>query len=308
MALFTRAPEKTAIKDRDAAKVNVDRLAGKLVEAEAAVIATKQAAQAAAMLTDDAALDVAEAAESAALRRHATIVAAHGEAGKMLAFLTEQIATAADQKQRAATNAQIVALADEFVEVGGAYLASTAAFVEVCTRALVVSTEFSGVATLPASFGIQVEGAIPGLAEELRTCGRRVLNHEAPAAYPVAELPFVPIIAARPETRHLFALRGISWKENGVLRVAQKFTDVDLPVKYAAKALKTNACCEIDSPLRNKSTLNQWGGHLPPESCFSLDGEPVTDIAEPREIVQHSAFEIVDRGPSYTLRVASGGA
>jgi hypothetical protein len=39
MKIFSN-PDKTAIRDRDDAKTNRDRLAAKLVEAEAAVIAT----------------------------------------------------------------------------------------------------------------------------------------------------------------------------------------------------------------------------------------------------------------------------
>jgi hypothetical protein len=67
MALFTKAPEKTVTRDRDAAKANISRQAGELVEAEQAVSATKQAAVAAASAGDKGARGVAEAAHGAAL-------------------------------------------------------------------------------------------------------------------------------------------------------------------------------------------------------------------------------------------------
>ena len=70
-------------------------------------------------------LDVAEATEGAALRRHGTIVAALAESEKLLALLESQLETMADQKVRAATSVATLALADELVEVADAYLAST---------------------------------------------------------------------------------------------------------------------------------------------------------------------------------------
>jgi hypothetical protein len=86
MKIFSN-PDKTAIRDRDDAKTNRDRLAAKLVEAEAAVIA--------------------KAAEGAALRRLDTIRAALAESEQLFATLEGQIAVTADSKQRVATNAAI---------------------------------------------------------------------------------------------------------------------------------------------------------------------------------------------------------
>jgi hypothetical protein len=185
MALFARAPEKSAIKDRDSAQVNVDRLALKLHDAEQAVRATKQAAQRAALDgSDDAALDVAEVAERAALHRHVTLAAASGEAAKMLAFLEDQIATMEDQKLRKATAAEVNALAGELVELATAYDASTRALNEAATRALAVSFELNGLAVFTASSVIEVAAAIPIVAEVLRQHARAVTNNLAPAAMP----------------------------------------------------------------------------------------------------------------------------
>ena len=54
-------------------------------------------------------LDVAEATEGAALRRHGTIVAALAESEKLLALLESQLETMADQKVRAATSVATLA-------------------------------------------------------------------------------------------------------------------------------------------------------------------------------------------------------
>jgi hypothetical protein len=53
MAFFKEAPIKSLTRDRDLAKANCDRLALKLHEAEANVIATKSLAQRAALDGDD---------------------------------------------------------------------------------------------------------------------------------------------------------------------------------------------------------------------------------------------------------------
>jgi hypothetical protein len=166
--------------------------------------------------------------------------------------------------------------------------------------------EARGLETYSASSVIELPVAIQIIGELLKEYGRSVMNGSAPPTLPVKEAPFVPTIPVRPETRHLFALRVISWREGDQLRVAQKFTDVDLPIAAAKRALKARACCEINDPARNSSTHNQWGGHPNPETCFSLDGaEPETD-AEPHEVALHSAFQVVDRGAPYVLRVAGG--
>src|SRR6202142_321956 len=86
MAFFKEAPIKSLTRDRDLAKANYDRLALKLTDAEANVIATKSLAQRAALDGDDGGLDAAEAAERAALHRHGTLSAAHAESEKLGAF------------------------------------------------------------------------------------------------------------------------------------------------------------------------------------------------------------------------------
>jgi hypothetical protein len=308
MALFTKAPEKTVTRDRDAAKANVDRLAAKLIEAERFTIATRNAAQAVAMTTDDAALDIAEAAGAAALRREDTIRAASGEAGKLLAALEAQLAILTDQKQRAATVAEVTALADDLMQAGESFEIAISELVKATEKAARFVYEAKALETFAASSQVEIPEAVGVIGELVRAHAEMVLSGLAPATLPAKEAPFVPNIAVKPETRHLFTLRGISWREGDQLRVAQKFTDVDLPLAAAKRALKARACCEISDPMRNPQTVNQWGGHPNPESCFSLEDDvPVTDATEPREVVQHSAFTRVDRGPSYVLRVASGG-
>jgi hypothetical protein len=303
MKFFPGNPEKAAAKEAGAALANRDRLAGKLVEAEQAVISAKSTAQAAALAGDDAALDIAEAAEAAALRRLSTIFEASAVADKVLVDIEAKIAANADQKQRTATAAEVTALADELIEAAAAYDASTAALNEVCARAKIVTIEFEGMVNFTTSSRTEVSVAVPILEGLLRDYGTAVVGHTAPAAMPVAEPLFVPDVVVKPETRHLFTLRGISWKEGDMMRSAKKYTDVDLPVAIAARALRTNACCEMDSPMRNPSTVNMWPNLPALENCFNLDDdEPKTKEQLP------AGFERIDRGAPYLVRTAAGGA
>jgi hypothetical protein len=133
-----------------------------------------------------------------------------------------------------------------------------------------------------------------------------VLNGSAPAVLATHEAPFKPTIAVKPVVRRLFTLRAVSWRESDLLRVAQRYTDVDLPAAAAERAIKARACTEMNDPMRNIKTHNQWPGHPDPASCFSLDDDmPITNAAvDEHEPVRHTAFEVVDRGAPFTLRIA----
>ena len=90
MAFFKSIdPLKAMQQSIDIARANRDRLAAKLAECKAAVIARKTAAQVIALdaAADEAALDNAEAATSAVEKRATTIAGAIDEAEQLLAKL-----------------------------------------------------------------------------------------------------------------------------------------------------------------------------------------------------------------------------
>jgi hypothetical protein len=308
MALFTKAPEKTLTRDRDAAKANRDRLAVRLNDSEKAVIAAKSAAQRAALDGDDDGLLVAEAAERAALSRLSTIGAALAESEKLLALLESQLETMADQKLRAATSVATLALADELAEVGAAYLASTTQLAEVCTRALAISMEANGLAVFTASSLIEVAAAIPVVSEVLRQHARAVTNNLAPAVMPKVPEPPAKAVASQPKaaTVRVFSTKPIKWlDEDGKQLSGGKCVDLDLPVATAERALASGACVKLDHPSR-AGNIGRWPGHYSLNVCFDLDSEAAPGSAV--QTVVHSAFEPIDRGKPFTLRVATGGA
>jgi hypothetical protein len=115
---------------------------------------------------------------------------------------------------------------------------------------------------------------------------------------PVAEVPAAP-------TQIVFALRSVKWRdENGVQQLGAKFSDVYLPPQTAARALQSGACVRVDDPLRRKN--KGWSTEIPrADLAFDLDADPATQEQPPSEPIQHSAFQALDRGPGYNLRVAT---
>jgi hypothetical protein len=304
MAFFKEAPAKALSRDRDTAQANLSRLKTKLHDAAQAVIATKSAAQRAALDGDDGGLDAAEAAERVALHRHGTLSAAYAEAGKLLAVLEEQIATMTDQKLRTATAAEVNVLGDELAQAGAAYDASTRALNEVATRALAVSFELNGLVVFTASSVIEVAAAIPVVTEVLRQHSRAVLNRLAPAEMPVPAPPAAKVVpAAKEALTRVFATRAVRWRDaTGSERCSGKFLDIDVSAAQAERALASGAALPLDHPER-KRNLGSWPGQVSINNCYNLDTAP----AAPRQHdpVVHSAFTPVDRGPAFKLRVAT---
>jgi hypothetical protein len=310
MALFQKSPGKTLQHDRATALSNRDRLAARLTEAEDAVIATKSAAQRAAIEGDDAGLDAAERAGSAATTRLATITAAYAEAEQVLAKLDGQIAATLDKNTRAATAVEANAMADDLIQAAAGFDIAIAALADVSIRAASIVFEATGLAAFSASSRTEVPQAAEVVASLLRDHGAAVLVGMAPATLPTPAKPFTPTIAPKPVTRPLFTLRSISWTNaDGMLRVAQRYTDADLPLAAADRAIKARVCVEMTDPARNPSTHNQWPGHPDPAQCYSLDGAAPVDVIEEdrqHDVVKHSGF-IETVGKPYIVRTAAGG-
>jgi hypothetical protein len=199
MAIFRTSPEKNLHRDRDAAHANRDRLAIRLSDAEQAVIATKSAGQRAALDADDGALDAAEHAEAAALRRVSTIAAAHAEAEQVLVRLDGQIAAALDVKTRTTTASKTVALADELVQVAAGFDTAVAALADTSSRASLIVFEATGVANFATSARVEVPAAVEVVSALLREHAKMVLSRLAPATLPAPTNPFVPTIPPKPD-------------------------------------------------------------------------------------------------------------
>jgi hypothetical protein len=200
---FFQNPEKSAEKKLADMRTARDSLAARLAAAEGAVAESDTALrQLAVQGAEDAALAAGEAKLRDTERRVATLVPALAEIEKLLVRLEADRAEMLDAKLRAATAAATNELADEMIEAGAAYDASTAVLNEVCTRAQAVIFEATGLSVFTASSRVEVGAAIPVVSEVLRQHGRAVLNGNAKAEMPVPPPPPIKLVAdsaAEPE-------------------------------------------------------------------------------------------------------------
>jgi hypothetical protein len=300
--------EKTADKKLADATAERDAAVVRLAVAQGAVSdCAKALNQLAAQGADDATLDAGEAKLDKAERRVLTLRPALADKETLLAALEAARAETLDKNTRTSTAAEVAALADDLIELAGAYDASTAALAEVCQRALIISNEMSGMATFTTSSRTEVALAIPVLGEVLRNYGRQVLDGTAPATLPTQENPFKPTIPVKPVTTRLFATRAVRWVDSsGETKLSRKWVDVDLPPETAERALKSGVCLPLDHPMR-RTHLNQSPAHVDPSWCTSLDVDD-TEVAQPSLAEPEPIFTPIDRGPVFKLRVAAGGA
>jgi hypothetical protein len=224
-------------------------------------------------------------------------------ADKLSALLESQLAAVADEKLRSSTNAATLALADELLEAGRGYDASTALLSEVCTRALAVTQEAHGLVVFTSSSMIEVKVATEVVAEEIRQHGRAVLNKLAPAAMPkVPEPPAKVVTVEKLPLVRVFATRPLKWlDDDGKQRACGKYVDCELPAATGKRALASSAALELSNPAR-KANLGTWPGNFSLGACYDLDAAGGA-LAQHDPIV-HSAFQPIDRGPPFKLKIA----
>jgi hypothetical protein len=301
---FFKSHEKTLAQNIEAARANRDRLATRRNECELAVIDAKTRAQSCALSGNDAAQDAAEIDEGAAQRRLNTVIAALTEATALLTKLETEYAALVDKKVRTATAAEVAELASDLEANSLALRAMLDKSTALTKRAAMFIPEAIGVNAFSDSSSQQIGPAIELVTMLMRNYAAAVLDGSAPAILPTPEKPFTPTIAPKPATRRLFTLRSVCrTNADGMLRVAQKFTDVDLPLDAADRAIAARVCVEVTDPAR-KSNRHQWPGHPDPTQCFSVDEPSTMASAAPDEPVQ---FEPLDRGKPYVVRAAVGG-
>jgi hypothetical protein len=287
---FFPNPEKAAEKKLADTRASRDALAVRLAAAQDAVASARATLhQLAVESAVDAALADGEAKLRDTERRVETLTPALVEIDKLLATLEAERAEMLDKKTRVATSAATLALADELVELGAAFEASTIALNEVAGRVLLISVEGNGLAVFTSSAKIEVAAAVEVLAMVLREHSRAVLNHQAPAAMPKsAPEPVKPVRVVKEPLVTVFATRPIKWRDaDNAQRASGKFVDVGLPAVTAARALACGAALKLDHPER-KRCLGTWPGHVSLQNCFDLDA---TNAATPQhDPVKHSAF------------------
>jgi hypothetical protein len=188
MALFQKNPEAKIACDLKAACAKCDNLAERLKTAEAAVVERRNAAhQLARDGVDDNALDTAEAALRAAQDRVTTLTAALADVRKDVAGLEAEAAAHADQKQRAATAAEIEKITADLEQTGEAFGQAAIHLAAAARRAnLAVADALPLIGYAEGAAG-EVPPTVSMVAEVLRHRAVLTISGSAPATLPRSE-------------------------------------------------------------------------------------------------------------------------
>lgn len=193
----------------------------------------------------------------------------------------------------------------DFAAVAKELDSATSKMAGIAERAAVIAPEAGGLKAYCDASKVQIPDAVALIATLLANHSAAVLSGSAPPTLRSPEPPFVEPVKERPLTVQLFALRAVRWKdETGQQQIGGKFRDVYLTKSAAARALAIGACVEISNPLRRKH--HGWSTEVPRlDRADDLDAaEPARQARTPVEPELHSAFQPVDSGPAFTLRVA----
>lgn len=185
MALLRSSnPEKAVQRDIDAAAANRERLSAKLAESEQAIARHAAAAKQAALTSDDAELDRAEAALRAAQDRSATLTNALSEVDQQLEALERKKAEIADQKVRSETAAEIERLGRGLAEIGAEFNVTAERLSEYTRRSVPLVYEALGLDNFIATCRAQVPEALEMVGKLLRAHADAVIAGTAPATLP----------------------------------------------------------------------------------------------------------------------------
>jgi hypothetical protein len=316
MAMFRTSPEKTLQTAINEARVNRDRLAARVFESETSVTARRgEALQLAYDNAEGAVLARAQTALQAALGDVATFGGALTKASALLAKLEGEHAELIDKALRKKTASEVAEMATDLEATSFEVLAVLERMSTLTGRLARFNPDAAGLNAFSVSSGMQIGPAVELVATVTRLYARQVLDGTAPAALPQAEPAAVKAVqAAPPATRHVFSVRHISWTDPAGLRVQAGGFECDLPPAVAARGLKSGAVALIGSEAWRTLKGTRPITHPAPERCLNLDGDD-GGVAEPKaqpqpqhEVVRHSAFEVIDRGPPRQMRIVAGGA
>ena len=207
----------------------------------------------------------------------------------------------AEEKKRAAHKAAGEALAREIgliEKLVGPWLQSTHLLADDLQKYATLRFDAGAIANYLKNAAGEAEIALAVCIADLRAAAMAI--SEGREKIPEVPPPPEPVqVVAPPTTERVFLINPIAWtSEDGTRRRAPRNDFVSLSPNHAARARERRATIPLTDP--RVKTLRVQSQPMPEwHHCIDLDNvEPST--AEP---VKHSAFEKVDRGPAYTIRV-----
>jgi hypothetical protein len=125
----------------------------------------------------------------------------------------------------------------------------------------------------------EIEAASAFTSADLHASVAQVLAGQLDQAIPPDRVETVPVTEPEPEAlTQVFNLHAIQWRDaSGKLHRSAKWTDVELPEKAAAFALRSGLAVPLDDP-RCAKFRGQSPGHPSPHWCNNLDDGVGPDI------------------------------
>jgi len=202
------------------------------------------------------------------------------------------------------------------------YLATAHRFAEAVEAVGHFHFESAQMAALTRNTQAQIEIAGAFALQEPRGIVEQIKTDAAPIP-PKPEQP-APVVVTEPapEIRRMFAMRVVRWIDGqGVQRVGDQYTNVDLTPSAATRGLRCAAVVPLDDPRCNGLRGLHGGRHPNPQNALDLDDEaacrpahisPVI-VSDPGACIEPTRVQVdpvtgvefteYDRGPARILKV-----
>jgi hypothetical protein len=162
--------------------------------------------------------------------------------------------------------------------------------------------EMTQLAAFLSSTSSQAEVAAAFSLQELRGMVTAIAGGAAPIPPKKPEPVPVAVPEPVPETRRMFALRQIKWKDaTGRQCYGQQFEDCDLPPATAAKALACGAVTSLGDDRRKQFRGSRGGHHVNPNMPDLLDLDALEGWSGARHasfddpVLRQADFRVIDR-------------
>jgi hypothetical protein len=288
-------------KSIDAERTLHGELEARLVSARKAAEDRRHAAlKAVRDLADDRTLQALEEKQVAAGHRVQNLISERDDSTARLGDLESQLADVMVQKRQAEAAKVVEQHAADLVTVGATLDSALRDMSALAGKIAVYCIDARGIHIFTGSARGEISANISMLQTILKGAfpPELVLAKPAPKPLPAPQpAPTVPVLSTKP----------ISWHDaDGMLHAEPKWKEVSLPVAAANRAVKIGAAVRQGDPLWKQKG---YGPIYSPKlsDCVDLDYAPLnvpsgTEHQQPPEI--HTAFQRVDRGPAFNLKVS----
>jgi hypothetical protein len=226
-----------------------------------------------------------------------------GDVQNMIADIEQKLANERAAAHRKAASEELARNLDEIERALPDFLTAARGFADALEGVAHFHWETGEMVKFVRSGQAQVEIAAAMALQELRGMVTAIFDGAAPIPPRKPEPEPVVVVEPAPETRRLFALRAIKWRDaNGRQRHGLQFEDHELTPAAAQRGLRIGAVVPLTDPRRKQLLGSRGGHHVDPNSrdLLDLDDEEATrppHIAPvlPSDPLASADFRVIDR-------------